>query len=106
MWPYIYQKYFLVLKTTLGMVLSCSKTCLAGLLIRSIFRGKNCTSASARVQFFLPKSNELTDQQDMFCLITHLLSIRATISRKTLIDKKIEAQTLTRNPTGNSIAML
>ena len=30
----------------------CSNTCLVGLLIRSIFRGKNCTSFSARVQFF------------------------------------------------------
>ena len=30
----------------------CRRTCLVGLLIRSIFRGKNCTSASARVQFF------------------------------------------------------
>ena len=47
--------------------LRCSKTCLTGLLIRSIFRGKNCTSASARVQFFSEKPNELKDQQDMFC---------------------------------------
>ena len=30
-------------------------TCLVGLLIRSILRGKNCTSASARVQFFQRK---------------------------------------------------
>ena len=33
----------------------CSKTCLVGLLIRSIFRGKNCTNASARAQFFSAK---------------------------------------------------
>ena len=33
----------------------CRKTCLLGLLIRSIFRRKNCTSASARVQFFQRK---------------------------------------------------
>ena len=45
----------------------CSKTCFVGLLIRSIFLGKNCMSASVRVQFFQRKSNELTDQQDMFC---------------------------------------
>ena len=38
-----------------GKDLFCSKTCLVGLLIRSIFRGKNCTSASARVQFFQRK---------------------------------------------------
>ena len=31
------------------------KTCLVGLLIRSILRGKNCTRASARVQFFQRK---------------------------------------------------
>ena len=31
------------------------KTCLVGLLIRSILRGKNGTSASARVQFFQRK---------------------------------------------------
>ena len=50
------------------MVRFCSKTCLVGLLIRSIFRAKKCTSASARMQFFSSeKSNELTDQQDMFC---------------------------------------
>ena len=34
------------------------KHVLSGLLIRSILRGKICTSASA---------NELTDQHDMFC---------------------------------------
>ena len=33
-------------------VTTCGKTCFVGLLIRSIFRGKHCTSASARVQFF------------------------------------------------------
>ena len=33
----------------------CSKRCLVGLLIRSIFRGKNWTSASTRVQFFQRK---------------------------------------------------
>ena len=47
--------------------LACSKTCLVRLLIRSIFRGKKCTSASVRVHFFQQKSNESTDQQDMFC---------------------------------------
>ena len=46
---------------------SCSKTCFVDLVIRSIFWGKNCTCASALIQFFPGKSNELTDQQDMFC---------------------------------------
>ena len=41
--------------------------CLVGLLNRSILRGKNCTSASVRVQFSSAASNELTDQQGMFC---------------------------------------
>ena len=31
------------------------KACHVGLLIRSILHGKNCTSASARVQFFQRK---------------------------------------------------
>ena len=34
--------------------------------------------------------------------LPHLLSIRATISRKMFINNKFEAQTLTGNPTGNS----
>ena len=42
------------------------KTCLVGQLIRSIFRWKNCTRAVALVHFSRDKSNELTDQQDMF----------------------------------------
>ena len=43
-----------------------SKTCLVGLLIRSIFRSKNYTRDEALVQFSRETSNELTDQQDMF----------------------------------------
>ena len=35
-------------------------------------------------------------------LITHLFSMRATISRKKLIDNKFEAQTVTGTTTGNS----
>ena len=51
----------------LAGIWTCNKTCLVGVLIRSIFRGKNCTSVSARLQFSSEKSNELTYQQDMFC---------------------------------------
>ena len=55
--------------------------------------------------FSREKSNELTDQQDMFCF-NHaspaVLSIRATISREMLIDNKFEAQTVTGNSAGIS----
>ena len=44
----------------------------------------------------------LQTNKTCFALITHLLSLRATISRKMLIDNKFEAQTLTGNSTGNS----
>ena len=64
------------------------------------FARENCISAS--VQFFSAKSNELTDQQDIFALITHLLSIRATTSWKMLMNDEFQAQTSTGNPTGNS----
>ena len=37
------------------VLMLCSKTCLATVLIRLILRWKNCTSASARVQFFQRK---------------------------------------------------
>ena len=81
----------------------CKKTCLVGLLICSILCGKNCTSATARVQFSSAKSNELADQQDMyFALITHLLSIRATTSWKMLMNMEFKADTWTGNPTRNS----
>ena len=80
----------------------CSKTCLVGLLIRSIFHGKNCTSASARVQFFERKVEQINNGSNKTCfaLIAHLLSIRAITSWKMLMNNKFKAQTLT-NPTGN-----
>ena len=40
---------------TVTPTLLFSKTCVVGLLIHSILRGKNCTSAPARVQFFQRK---------------------------------------------------
>ena len=43
-----------------------SKTCLVGLLIRSILHWENCNRAEALVQFSREKSNESTDQQDRF----------------------------------------
>ena len=81
----------------------CSKTCFVGLLIHSIFHGKNCTSASTRVLFFFFSKNRTNKQTNKTCfaLITHLLTIRATTSWKMLISNKFKAQTLTKNPTGN-----
>ena len=64
---------------------ACSKTCFAGLLIRSIFRGKNAR-ALHRVLFFSEKSNELTDQEDMFCF-NHASAFCAT-TWKMWINKK------------------
>ena len=46
---------------------SCSKTCFVGLLIRSIFRGKIARALQRECSFSSEKSNESTDQQDMFC---------------------------------------
>ena len=81
----------------------CNKTCLVGLLIRSIFRGEKCTSASARVHFFPRKIERINrpTRYTYFALITHLLSIRATPSWKMLMNNKFRPQTLTGNPTGN-----
>ena len=45
----------------------CSKTCLIGLLIRSIFRGQIARALHREYSFSRENSNELTDQQDMFC---------------------------------------
>ena len=42
-------------KSTNDTIKVCRKTCLVGLLIRSIVCRKKCTSASTRVQFFLHK---------------------------------------------------
>ena len=47
--------------------LSCSKTCLVGLLIRSIFRGKIARALQCECSFSSEKSSELTDQKDIFC---------------------------------------
>ena len=46
----------------------CSKTCFIGLLICSIFGGEKLHERFGASAFFsAKKSNELTDQQDMFC---------------------------------------
>ena len=43
------------------------ETWLVGLLIRSIFRGKIVRALPGECSFSCENSNELTDQQDMFC---------------------------------------
>ena len=86
--------------------LVCSKTCLVGLLIRSIFRGKNCTSASARMQFFQRKIERIYKQQDMFCLNHASAFYKSNNTVKMLIDNKSKAQTLTGNPTRNNRCQL
>ena len=79
------------------------KHVLFGLLIRSIFRGKHFPSPSVRVQFFQRKIKRINGPtKTCVALITNLLSIRATISRKMLINNTFETQTVTGNPTGNS----
>ena len=65
------------------------------------FAGQIARALQWECSFSSEKSNELTDQQDVFALTAHLLSIRPTISRKMLIDNKIEARIATGNPTGN-----
>ena len=55
---------------------------------------------SASAVFFSEKPNELPDQQDIFAVVAHLLSIRAITSwKKTLININFEAQT----PTGHKL---
>ena len=73
---------------------SCSKTCLATVLIRSIFRAGKCTSTSARVQFFQRKLTNWRNSKTCFALITHLLSTQTTKSWKMLTNNKFKAQSL------------
>ena len=78
-----------------------SKIRLDGLSICSIFRGKNCTSTLARVQFSGENWNELTDQQDMFCFNHASTFYTSKDIVKMLMNNKVIAKTLTGNPTGN-----
>ena len=80
----------------------CIKTCLAGLLIRSIFRGgKFHRRVSANAVFSSEKSNELTDQQGMFCFNHSSAFYTSNNVVKLLINNKFKARTLAGNPTGN-----
>ena len=57
-----------------------SKTCIVGLLIRSIFRWENCTRTEALVRFFPRKM----DQQDLFCyIISYAITQSQTTQRFT-----------------------
>ena len=71
---------------------SMKKTCLVSLLIRSILREKISSV----------KSNELTEQQDMFCF-NHASAFYTNNSiMKKLMNNEFKADTSTENPTGNS----
>ena len=60
-------KVAVAIPATVYMWLFCSKICLANLSIRSIFRGKFARALRCKCSFSSEKSNELTDQQDVFC---------------------------------------
>ena len=69
------------------------KPCLVGLKISSILHGKKFSS---------PKSNELIDQQDMFCLKRASAFNTNKIIMKMLKNNEFKAQTSTGNPIGNA----
>ena len=71
-WTWIIPAKFLPVKSRYRwrlrrLVPVCSKPCLVILSIRSIFRRKNARALQREYTFPSEKSNELTDQQDMFC---------------------------------------
>ena len=80
---------------------SCSKTCLVGLLNRLFIRGKNRTNASARVEFSSEKSNELTDQQDMFCFNHASALYTSNNIEKNVNQLQIRGKNVTGNPPAN-----
>ena len=82
---YIYVNYHHKLKFYV------EKTCLVGLLIRSILSGKIFSCA---------KSNELTDQQGMFCF-NHASAFYMSNNIVKNVDVEFKTDTSTGNPTGN-----
>ena len=81
---------------------TCRKTCLVGLLNRSILSAKNCTSASDRGQVSSVKSNESTGQQNMFCFNHTSAYYTSNNIVKNVDEYRIKAGTSTGNPTGNT----
>ena len=79
-------------------------SCLVDLLTRSILRGKNCTSDSVWVQFSRAKSNELTDEQYVFCFNHTSAFYTSNNIMKMLTNKEFKAQTGSR--TGNTCHVL
>ena len=70
-----------------------SKTSLVGLIIRSIWRGKNCTSVSVRVQFFRRKIERI-NRPTKHVYFNHVCFLYEQHHReKVLMNKKFEAQT-------------
>ena len=78
--------------------LFCSETCLATVLIRSIFAREleNCTSASTRVQFFQRKIERINTVARHVLLWTRMLSTQTTKSWKMLMNNQLKALSLNR----------
>ena len=80
----------------------CRKTCLAGLLIRSILRGKLQERCNASAVFSSVKSNKFADQQDMFCF-NHTSAFHTNNNiMKMWVSNDIKAEISTENHTGYS----
>ena len=88
-------------KANATSIMFCGKTCLVGLLIRSIFAGKNARALQRECSISSEKSNELADQQDMFCFNHASTFYTSNSTVKMLIDNKFKAQTLIGHSTGN-----
>ena len=83
--------------TNIMKCMSCSKTYLATVLIRSIFAREKLHerfSAGAVFQRKIERIN--TVARHVFALITHLLSIQTTKSWKILMNNQLKAQSLNR----------
>ena len=88
-----------LLTVTVQSTLACWKTCVVGLLIRSILRGK---IARALQREFFQRKIELTDQQDMFYFNHSSAFYTSNSILKMLINNEFKAHTSTGNSTGNS----
>ena len=75
----------------------CRKTYLVGLLICSILRGKIARLLQRECSFSSAQSNELTDQQDMFCF-----NHASAFYTSTMKNNELKAKTSTGNNIGNS----
>ena len=85
------------------LCMMCSKTCLATVLIRSIFARKICTSASARVQFFQRKIERINTVARHVLLKSRICFLHKQQNReKYWLITNSKHKVWTGNPTGNS----